>query len=73
MKRRDDEVDEFDADERNDNAAEAIDEQVALQDGERAHWLVCNATQGQRDQRDDDERVKNDGAQNGAGRSCASA
>ena len=62
MKRRDQEVDQFDADERNDDAAEAVDEQIALQDGERAHRLVSYAAQRQRDERDDNERVKNHGA-----------
>ena len=61
-------IDEFDADERNDDAAEAVDEQVALQNGERADRLVRHAAQRQRNQRDDDERVENDGAQDRAGR-----
>ena len=73
MERSDDQVDQFDADKRNDEAAEAIDEEVALQNRQRAHWLVSNTAQRQRDQRDDDQRVKNHGAQNRAGRSCASA
>ncbi len=64
----DDEIDELDADKRNDDAAEAVDEQVALQNRERAHRFVGNAAQRQRNQRDDDERVENDRAENGAGR-----
>ena len=73
MERGDDEIDELDADERNDDAAEAIDEQVALQNGERAHRFVGHAAQRQRNQRDDDERVENDGAEDRAGRDCADA
>ena len=67
MERSNDEIDELDADERHDDATEAIDEQVALQDGEGAHRFVGHAAQGQRNQRDDDERVENDGAEDGAG------
>ena len=62
------EIDELDADERNDDAAQAVDEQVALQNGERADRFVGDAAQRQRNQRDDDERVENDGAQNRARR-----
>ena len=68
MERSDDEIDELDADERHDDAAQAIDEQIALQNGQSAHRFVGHAAQRQRDQRDDDERVENDGAQDGAGR-----
>ena len=56
----DDDVDDFDADERNDDAAQAVDEQVALQNGQRADRLELHAAQRQRNQRDDDERVEND-------------
>src|SRR5262249_35123278 len=68
VKRSDNQIDQFDSDKWNDETAEAIDQQVALQNGERAHWLVSNAAQRQRDQRDDDQRVKNDGAENRTGR-----
>src|SRR6266481_4873903 len=61
----DDEIDQFDTDKRNDEAAEAVDEQIPLQNGERAHRLVSNAAQRQRDQRNDDQRVKNHSAENG--------
>lgn len=67
MERGNDEIDELDADERHDDAAEAIDEEVALQDCQGAHRLVGDAAQGQRNQRDNDEGVENDGAKNGAG------
>ena len=46
MERGDDEVDEFDADERHDDAAEAIDEEVALENCKGAHRLVCDAAKG---------------------------
>ena len=36
----DDDINGFDADERNDDAAEAVNQQVALQDGERAEGFV---------------------------------
>src|ERR1700736_6770176 len=61
-----DEIDELDSDERHDDPAKAVDEQVALENRERAHRFVGHAAQGQRNQRDDDERVKDDGAKNGA-------
>src|SRR5947207_3146510 len=64
----DDDVDGLDANEWNDDAADAIDEQVALQSGECANGRVFYAAQCQRDQGDDDERVENHRAQNGAGR-----
>ena len=54
MESSDDEIDELDADERNDDAAQAVDEQVALQNRERADRLVGDAAQRQRNQRDDD-------------------
>ena len=69
----DDEIDEFDPDEWNDDAAETVDEQIALEDGERAHRFVSDAAQRQRNQRDDDKRVENDGAQDRARRDCADA
>ena len=73
VKRGDDQVDQLDSDKRNDETAEAVDEQVALQDRERAHRFVSDATQRQRNKRDDDERVENDGAQDRAGGGAASA
>ena len=51
-------VDGLDADERHDQAAEAVDQQVAIQDGGGAERAVGNAFQRQRDQRDDDQRVE---------------
>ena len=68
MKCGDDEIDEFDPNEWNNDAAETVDEQVALEDGERAHRFVSDAAQRQRNQRDDDKRVENHGAQDRARR-----
>ena len=54
------EIDELDADEGHQDAAEAVDEEIA---GEhRAGFLgaVLDAAQGERDQRDDDQRVEDD-------------
>ena len=73
MERSNDEIDELDADKRHDDAAETIDEEVALEDGQRAHRFVGDAAQRQRNQRDDDERVENDGAKDRAGRTVQSA
>ena len=61
MKCGDDEIDKFDADEGNDEAAETVDKQVALQNGQRTHWSVRDAAERQRDQGDDNQRVKDDG------------
>ena len=63
----------LDADERNDDAAEAVDEQVALQNGERADGLELHAAQRQRNQRDDDERVENDRRSKSRCPGCAGA
>src|ERR1035441_6868384 len=63
----DDEVDELDANERDDDPAQAVNEQVALKHGEGADGRVFDAAQGQGNQRDNDEGVENDGAQDGAG------
>src|SRR5882672_4006662 len=64
----DEDVNELDADEWNEDTAEAVDKQIALQGGQRADRRVFYAPQGERDQRNDDEGVENDRAQNGAGR-----
>src|SRR5664279_2395856 len=54
----DDDVDGFNADERNDDAAEAVDQQVALQRAERANGRVLHAAQCQRNQRDEDQCIE---------------
>jgi hypothetical protein len=48
VKRSDDQIDQFDSNKRNDETAEAVDQQVALQDRERAHRFVSDAAQRQR-------------------------
>jgi hypothetical protein len=45
VKRSDNQIDQFDSNKRNDETAEAVDQQVALQDRERAHRSVSDATQ----------------------------
>src|SRR5262245_44578887 len=52
-----DEVDELDADERRDQAPEAVDEQRAPQERRRPERPVAHAAQRQRDEQDDDDRV----------------
>ena len=66
MQGGDDEVDDLDADERHDEAAEAVDQKVAAQQRGRADRPVGDALQRQRDQRDDDQRVEDDGRQDRA-------
>src|SRR5262249_51177847 len=58
VKRRNDEIDQLDADERNDDTAQTVDQQIALQRGQCADRRVLHAAQRQRNQRDDDERVE---------------
>jgi hypothetical protein len=62
----DDDINGLDADEGDNHAAEAVDQQVALEHGERADRLVGHAFERQRNQRDDDERVEDDGAEDRA-------
>src|ERR1019366_3246755 len=64
----DEDVDELDPDKRNHDAAEAVEEEVAAQDGGGADRTVSHSAQGERDKRDDDERVENDRAEDGAQR-----
>ena len=49
----DNHINEFDSDERNDHSAQSINEQVALEDGQGADWLIGHAAQGQWNQSDD--------------------
>ncbi len=58
-------VDEPDAGERHQNAAQTVDEDVAAQQGAGAHRAIFHAAQGERHERDDDERVKDDGREHG--------
>src|SRR6266567_4831074 len=56
----DDEVEPLNADERQDEAAEAVDPQVPAEHGGRRAGLVPDAAQRERYQRDDDQRVEGD-------------
>src|SRR5215469_11945932 len=56
----DDDVDELDADERHDDAADAIEPEVAPQDRGGTGRPVRDAAQGERDERDNDEGVEDD-------------
>src|SRR5579885_1186745 len=58
VQRDEDQVDELDANERQDNAAEAVEQQVAPQDRRGAERAILHAAQGQRNQRNDDQRVE---------------
>ena len=69
----DEHVNELDADEWDDDAAESIDEEVALQQGSRGHRPVLHAAQSERDQRDDDQRVEDDRGEDGGLRRLAGA
>src|SRR5664279_5628978 len=64
----DDEVDEFVADERYDQTAEAVDEQVPVEQLHRGRGPVPHTADGQRDQRDDDQRVEDHRGQDRRGR-----
>src|SRR5579859_161334 len=61
-----DHIDDLDADEWRDDAAQSVDEQVIAQQPSRAHRSVGHAAQRQRDERDDDQRVEDDRRQDGA-------
>ena len=52
----------------NDDAADAVDPHVTAQHGGGAERAIAHALQGQRDQRDDDQRVEDDGGQDRARR-----
>src|ERR1700732_2665497 len=60
-----DQIDELDADERGDHAAQPVDEDVAAQDGLSAQGLELHTPQGQGDEQDDDDRIEDDGREDG--------
>src|SRR5262249_39760771 len=62
----DHEIDRLDADERNDDAADAVKQQVAPQQRAGADRTITHAFERQRNQRDDDQRVEDDGGENRA-------
>ena len=64
VKRGDDNVDRFDADEGQNEAADAIDKQISSEKRCRPHRPVGDSFQGERDQRNDDQRIEDDGRQN---------
>ena len=53
-------IDQLDSNERNDDAADAINEQVAPQHCCSRHWLVTDSAKCERNQRDDDQRIEDD-------------
>src|ERR1039458_9217398 len=59
-------IDQPDSGERRDDAADAIDQQIAAQQGGRAHGPVLDAAQGQRNERDDNQRIEDDAGEHGA-------
>src|SRR5262249_21227409 len=61
-----DHLPELDPRERDEDAAHAIDPEVAPEDGRRADGAVADAAEGQRDERDDDQGVEDDGGEDGA-------
>ena len=69
----DNHVDQFDSDERNDNSAKTVDEQIALKNLGRAERAELYTPERERNQRDDDERVEDDGAQDRAGTAIAAS
>ena len=66
MQVEDDLVDEPDAREGADDAAEAVDQEVAAEDGDGGGGAELDAFEGQRNQGDDDDGVEDDGAEDGA-------
>src|SRR5213075_2031566 len=60
------EVDGLDADERDDHAAQTVQQEIAPQDAPRAERAILNALQREWNQRDDDQRVEDDRGENRA-------
>src|SRR5580692_4355368 len=58
-------IDELDADKRHGDAAQAIDEQIPAQQRCGSERAILDAFQRQRNQQHNDERVENDGGQDG--------
>ena len=63
VKGGDDDVDRLDADEGQDQAAQAIDEEIAPEQRRRADRPISDALQRQGNEGDDDERVEDDRGQ----------
>src|ERR1700677_962072 len=66
MQGRDQEVDSLDADKRNNHAAKAVDQKVAAQQRCGSDRTIPHALKRQRNQGDDDERIKDDRRKDGA-------
>src|SRR5262245_40895227 len=62
------EIDRLDADERSDQASAPVDPQVAPQQPRRSQRAVADAAQRERHERQDDERVEDDGGEDRAPR-----
>ena len=59
-------VDGLDADERDNDAADTVDEQVTLEDFCRTQGAELHSAQGQRNERNDDQRIEDDRAEDRA-------
>src|SRR6185312_12950470 len=64
--RGDDKIDDLDADERYDDAADTVEPQIAAQNVGGAGRAVFHTPQAQRNERDDDQRVEDDGREDRA-------
>src|SRR4051812_7896571 len=62
----DQKVDRLDADERNDDATQPIDQEIAPKQRTGTDRAITHAFERQRDERNDDERVEDDGGEDGA-------
>src|SRR3954451_7312469 len=63
---RDHEVDRLDADERNDDAAKAINQQITLEQRPGPHGAIPHALERKRNEGDDDQRIEDDRREDGA-------
>src|SRR5215467_14219666 len=70
LKRNENEVDRLDADERQHDTADAVDQHISAQDRAGADRPILDAAKRQRNQRRDDERVEDDRRQNRGGGCC---
>ncbi len=66
MKGGDEQVDGLDAKEGDEDASDAVDEQISLEDFRCTQRAEFYSTQGERNQQDDNNRVKDDCAKDGA-------
>src|SRR5262249_36855768 len=61
----DQEIDGLDAEERGDDSAAAVEQEIPAKECRSTEGAITHAAQGQRDQRNDDERVEDDGGKDG--------